>query len=151
MTRRRAIVVAVLALVTLALHVVLVRAMAHGHVAHVLLGSGNATPPLGAAVLAVSLVLVRFGAVVVAPGALLAAAASLLAHVLVGPPRGSSGPRAGSQRDGAGDGAGDGAPDGAGSGTSSGTGTKPGGSGSASSAVAVAVGRGLSIDGRATQ
>ena len=31
------------------LHVFLVRAMAHGHVAHVLLGSGNAAPPLGAA------------------------------------------------------------------------------------------------------
>ena len=30
--------------------------MAHGHVAHVLLGSGNAAPPLGAAALAVSLV-----------------------------------------------------------------------------------------------
>ena len=100
MTRRRAIVVAVLALVTVVLHVVLVRSMAHGHVAHVLLGSGNAAPPLGAAVLAISLVLVRVGAVVVAPGALLAAAASLLAHVLVGPPRGGSDPEARSQRDG---------------------------------------------------
>jgi hypothetical protein len=144
MTRRRAMVVAVLALVTVVLHVVLVRAMAHGHVAHVLLGSGNAAPPLGAAVLAVSLVVVRVGAVVVAPGALLAAAASLLAHVLVGPPRGGSDPEARSQRDGAVDGA----PDGAGSGTSSGTGTKPGGSGSASSTVAV--GRGINIEGRAT-
>ena len=81
MTRRRATVVALLALVTLGLHLVLVRAMAHGHVAHVLLGSGNAAPPLGAALLAVTLVVVRLGAVVVAPGALLAAAASLLAHV----------------------------------------------------------------------
>jgi hypothetical protein len=78
--RRRAIVVAALALGALLLHVVLVRAMAHGHVAHVLLGSGNAAPPLGAALLALSLVVVRFAAVVVAPGALLASAASLLAH-----------------------------------------------------------------------
>lgn len=141
MTRRRAIVVAVLALVTLALHVLLVRAMAHGHVAHVLLGSGNAPPPIGAAVLAVSLVVVRLGAVVVSPGALLAAAASLLAHALVGPPRGGT-----DQRDGAGEGEGEG------KGTSSGTGTRPGGSGSGSgsSAVAVAVGRGISIEGRVT-
>ena len=154
MTRRRATVVALLALVTLGLHLVLVRAMAHGHVAHVLLGSGNAAPPLGAALLAVTLVVVRLGAVVVAPGALLAAAASLLAHVLVGPPRGGSAPGAPAQREGAGRGAGTGAvpvADGTGSGTRSGTATKPGGSGSTSSAVAVAVARGINIEGRATQ
>jgi len=86
MTRRRAVVVASLALVTLLLHVVLVRAMAHGHVAHVLLGSGNAAPPIGAALLAVALVLVRFAAIVLAPGALLASAVSLLAHAVMGPP-----------------------------------------------------------------
>jgi hypothetical protein len=144
MSRRRAIVVAVLALLTLGLDVVLVRAMAHGHVAHVLLGSGNAAPPLGAAALAISLVVVRVAAVVIVPGALLAATASMLAHALVGPPRGGSDPRPRAQRDGAADGA----PDGAGKGTRSGTGTKPDGSGSASSAVAV--GRGLSMEGRGT-
>lgn len=148
MTRRRAIVVAVLALLTVGLHAILVRSMAHGHVAHVLLGSGNAAPPLGAALLAVSLVLVRFGAVVVSPGALLAAGASLLAHVLVGPPRGGGDPDVRAQRDGAPDGAG--TSEGAASGTSSGTGTKPGGSGSGSSAVAVAVGRGINIEGLGT-
>lgn len=147
MTRRRAIVVAALALVTLALHVVLVRAMAHGHVAHVLLGSGNASPPIGPAALAISLVVVRFCAVVVSPGALLAAAASLLAHAIVGPPRGGSGQRGGAGEAEAGA---DADADGAGSGTRSGTGTKPGGSDSTSSAVAVAVGRGISIEGRVT-
>lgn len=91
MSRRRAIVVAGLALATIVLHLVLVRAMAHGHIAHVLLGSGNAAPPLGAALLAVSLVVVRFVAIVVTPGALLAAGASLLAHTLMGPPRSGAG------------------------------------------------------------
>ena len=66
----------------LLLHVVLVRAMAQGHVAHVLLGSGNAAPPLGAALLAISLVLVRLAAVVLVPGALLAALVSLVAQRL---------------------------------------------------------------------
>lgn len=142
MTRRRAVVVAALVVLTLALHLVLVRAMAHGHIAHVLLGSGNASPPLGAAALAISLVVVRVCAVVVAPGALLAAAASLLAHAIVGPPHGGSGQRAGT---GEGD-------DAAGKGTRSGTATKPGGRDSTSSAVvvAVAVGRGISIEGRIT-
>ena len=125
MSRRRALVVAALALLTLVLHVVLVRAMAHGHVAHVLLGSGNAAPPLDAAVLAVSLVVVRLGAVVLAPGLLLASLASLVAHALVGPPRGG-----GHHGDGAGAGVG--------AGTSSGAGSS------------VADGTGISIEGRAT-
>ena len=90
MSRRRAVVVIALSLVTLLVHVVLVRLMAHGHVAHVLLGAGNAAPPIGAALLAISLVLVRLAAVVLVPGALLAAAASLLAHVLLGPPGGAT-------------------------------------------------------------
>lgn len=85
MSQRRAIVVAVAALATLLLHFVLVRAMAHGHVAHVLLGSGNAAPPVGPALLAVSLVVVRLVAIVIVPGALLAVAASLAAHALRGP------------------------------------------------------------------
>jgi uncharacterized membrane protein YgcG len=146
---RRATTVAVLAIAVCIAHVLLVRAMAHGHVAHVLLGSGNAPPPIGAAVLAMALVVVRFGAVVVSPGALLASAASLVAHAVVGPPRAGGAPVSERQRDGASDG--DGAADGDdGSGTRSGTGTKPGGSGS-SSAVALAAGRGISIEGRATQ
>lgn len=87
MSRRRAVVVALLAALVVFLHFLLVRAMAHGHVAHVLLGSGNAVPPIGAALLAVTLVLVRFAAIVIAPGALLASAASLLAHAVMGPPR----------------------------------------------------------------
>ena len=130
MSRRRALVVGALSLLTLLVHVLLVRAMAHGHVAHVLLGSGNAAPPLGAATLAVSLVIVRFAAVVIAPGLLLASLASLVAHVLVGPPRGGD---QGSGADGA-DGA-DGAEDGKVS--SSGTGSSIGGTG-------------LNIEGRAT-
>jgi hypothetical protein len=88
---RRAFIVSVTALVTIVVHLVLVRAMAHGHVAHVLLGSGNAAPPLGAAVLAISLVVARIGAIVLAPGALLAALVSVAAHVVRGP-RGSSRP-----------------------------------------------------------
>jgi hypothetical protein len=82
---RRAFIVSVTALVTIVVHLVLVRAMAHGHVAHVLLGSGNAAPPLGAAVLAISLVVARIGAIVLAPGALLAALVSVAAHVVRGP------------------------------------------------------------------
>jgi hypothetical protein len=128
-SRRRALVVAALSVFTLVLHLVLVRAMAHGHVAHVLLGSGNAAPPFAAAVLAVALVVVRLGAVVVAPGLLLASAVSLVAHVIVGPPRGG----AGGQR--------------VGRGTSSGAGKTSDESGAGAT---VAGGRGINIEGRAT-
>jgi hypothetical protein len=126
---RRAIVVALVALVTLVVHLVLVRSMAHGHVAHVLLGSGNAAPPLGAAILAITLVVVRALAVLVVPGALLASLASVVAHVLVGPPRGGTGQG-----------------EGAGTGTSSGTGKRSGGNGSAEGAG----GTGMSMEGRGT-
>jgi hypothetical protein len=85
MSRRHALVVLGLVLVALLAHEALVRAMAHGHVAHVLLGSGNASPPLGAAAMAVSLVAVRLLAIVVAPGAVLAALVSLVAHRVAGP------------------------------------------------------------------
>ena len=125
MNRRRALVTLALSLITLVLHVVLVRVMAHGHVAHVLHGSGNAAPPLGAAVLAISLVLVRLGAVVLAPGLLLASLVSLAAHVLVGPPRGGGAH-------------GDGEPEGAAVGKSSGAGSS------------VEDGTGMSMEGRAT-
>jgi hypothetical protein len=84
-SRRRAVAVLGLVVVTLLAHEALVRAMAHGHVAHVLLGAGNTSPPLGAAAMAVSLVVVRLLAIVVAPGAVLAALVSLLAHRLAGP------------------------------------------------------------------
>ena len=123
MSRRRAIRVAVAALAVVLLHVLLVRAMAHGHVAHVLLGSGNATPPIGAALLAVALVIARFVAIVIAPGALLAAVVSMAAHALVGP-------KDGAQGDG----------DGAGKGTRSGTGIK---------SDEGAAGTGINIEGRA--
>jgi hypothetical protein len=83
---RRAVLVIACSLATLLVHLLLVRLMAHGHVAHVLLGSGNAAPPIGAALLAVGLVLMRLAAVVLVPGAVLAALASLLAHVVFGAP-----------------------------------------------------------------
>jgi hypothetical protein len=66
---------------TIALHAVLVRLMAHGHVAHSLLAGG---PSLGAALLAAALVVVRFVAVVVVPGALATAAVLATAHYFVG-------------------------------------------------------------------
>jgi hypothetical protein len=75
----------VISFVLLAAHQVLIRAMAHGHVAHVLLGSGNAAPPAGPAMLAIGLVVVRFASVVIVPGLLLAAFAEIAAHLLVGP------------------------------------------------------------------
>jgi hypothetical protein len=82
---RRALFVLGAAALVLVAHEVLVRAMAHGHVAHVLLGAGNTDPPIGAAILAVLLVVTRLSAIVLVPGAILAALASLFAHVVVGP------------------------------------------------------------------
>ncbi len=89
---RRPVILAAVSLVFLVAHHVLVRAMAHGHVAHVLLGAGNAPPEAGAALLAVGLVVVRFVTVVLVPGLLLAAAAELLAYLLVGPKRDDADP-----------------------------------------------------------
>ena len=85
---RRPAILTVISFVLLAVHHVLVRAMAHGHVAHVLLGAGNAPPPVGAATLAIGLVVVRLLTVLLVPGFLLAAAAELVAYFLVGPKRG---------------------------------------------------------------
>lgn len=82
---RRPVVLSVLSIAALALHHVLLRAMAEGHAAHVLLGAGNAAPPLGAATLAVGLVVVRLVTVLLTPGLLLAAAAEVVAYLLVGP------------------------------------------------------------------
>lgn len=90
MTLRRSVVVLVSSGALALVHLVLVRAMAEGHVAHVLLGAGNGVPPIGAALLAVLLVVVRFLTVVVVPGAALAAVASILAHHFVGPMKGAA-------------------------------------------------------------
>ena len=84
---RRPVVLTLLSIVLLAIHHVLVRAMAHGPVAHVLLGAGNAPPPAGAAALAIGLIVVRLVAVLLVPGFLLAAAAEIVAYLLVGPKR----------------------------------------------------------------
>ncbi len=81
---RRSIGLVVASIAVLVLHEALVRAMAHGHVAHVLLGAGHAGPPLGAATLAVALVVVRLLALIVVPGALAMAAVGLAAHHLSG-------------------------------------------------------------------
>ena len=78
---------ATISFVCLAIHYVLVRVMAHGHVAHVLLSSGNGPPPADAAALALGLVIGRFVLVMLVPGLLLAAAAELAAYLLVGPTR----------------------------------------------------------------
>lgn len=67
--------------IVVALDFVLVRIMAHGHVAHALLAGG---PSLGAAVLAAALVVVRFVAVVIVPGLLATAATLATAHYFVG-------------------------------------------------------------------
>jgi CBS domain containing-hemolysin-like protein len=82
---RRPLVLLAISLTCLALHYVLLRAMAHGHVAHVLLGAGNAPPKTTDAILAIALVVVRFLSVIIVPGLLLAVAAELLAYLLVGP------------------------------------------------------------------
>jgi len=74
----------------LLLHHVLLRAMAHGHVAHVLLGAGNAPPPASAAAVAITLLVIRLLTVIVVPGLLLAAAAEIVAYLLVGPTREAS-------------------------------------------------------------
>lgn len=84
---RRPVVLTTISIVCLALHYVLLRCMAHGHVAHALLGSGNGPTPAGAAILAAALILVRFVSVMLVPGFLLAAAAELVAYWLVGPTR----------------------------------------------------------------
>lgn len=112
MNKRRALTVIAVSMGAILIDLVLVRLMAHGHVAHVLLGAGSSAPPIGPALLAIALVIARLAAIVIAPGALLAALASLVAHVVVGPEAGDGGGAAvEGQR-------------GAGSSISSGTGTK---------------------------
>lgn len=84
---RRPVVLLAISLTCLALHHVLLRAMAHGHVAHALLGAGNAPPKTGPAFVAIALVVVRFVSVIIVPGLLLAVAAEVVAYLLVGPKR----------------------------------------------------------------
>ena len=86
---RRPVALTVISFVALGLHHVLLRAMAHGHTAHVLLAAGNGPPPAGATTLAVALVVTRFVTVLLVPGLLLAATAEVVAYVLVGPKRAS--------------------------------------------------------------
>lgn len=87
MSLRRSIRLAIVSIVVLALHLLAVRLAAENEIASVLLGAGNAMPPIGAALGAVVLVVLRFGAIVVAPGVLLASFAGVVAHFLVGPRR----------------------------------------------------------------
>lgn len=82
---RRPIVLTAISAVCLVLQHVLLRVMAHAHVAHVLLGAGNAPPPSGAGALAVTLVIARLVSFVLVPGLVLAAAAETIAYLLVGP------------------------------------------------------------------
>jgi hypothetical protein len=82
---RRPVVLATISFVCLLVHHVVVRLMAHGHVAHLLLSGGHGLPPPRAAALAVTLVIGRFVSVILVPGLLLAAAAELAAYLLVGP------------------------------------------------------------------
>jgi hypothetical protein len=65
-----------------ALHLALVRVAVQENVAHLVLGAGNAAPPLAACALAVALVIVRLAALVIVPGALCAIAVTAVAHVL---------------------------------------------------------------------
>jgi hypothetical protein len=82
---RRPIILASLSAICLALQHVLLRMMAHGHVAHVLLGAGNTSPKTGAAALAIALLVVRFVSYILVPGLVLAAGAEAIAYLLVGP------------------------------------------------------------------
>lgn len=84
---RRPFILGIISAVLLVAYFVLIRLMAHGHVAHVLLGAGNGNIPAGPATLAIALVVVRFLLVILAPGLVLAAVAELAAYVLVGPRR----------------------------------------------------------------
>jgi hypothetical protein len=89
---RRPIALTIVSAICLALQHVLLRKMAHGHVAHVLLAAGNHPPPSGAATLAIALLVARFVAYVLVPGLLLAAGAETIAFFLVGPRSHGQGP-----------------------------------------------------------
>jgi hypothetical protein len=83
----RPIALAAISIVCLATQHVLLREMAYGHTAHVLLGAGHQAPPTRAAALAIALVIARLASYVLVPGLTLAAAAELAAWILVGPKR----------------------------------------------------------------
>ncbi|HEY8077754.1 MAG TPA: hypothetical protein VIF62_26695 [Labilithrix sp.] len=117
MSLRRAIVLLVLAAVVLGAHEILLAVASHAHVAHALLSAGNGPPPAGPAALALALVVVRVIAILLVPGAVLAALAAIVAHLAVGPIQG--------------DGAGSGTRSGAGISVADGTGTSIEGRGTA--------------------
>jgi hypothetical protein len=81
--KRPAIFIVIAALSFLVEHVLL-RAMVHGHVAHVLLASGGSR---WERTLALALLVFRLVKYVIAPGLVLAAAAEVVAYLLVGPKR----------------------------------------------------------------
>lgn len=83
----RPIVLLAISAVCLTAQHVLLREMAYGHVAHVLLGAGHTTPPAKAALVALALVVARVASYVLVPGLVLAAAAEVAAWLLVGPHR----------------------------------------------------------------
>jgi hypothetical protein len=83
----RPIVLLAISAICLAAQHVLLREMAYGHVAHVLLGAGHTTPPAKAAAVALALVIARVASYVLVPGLVLAAAAEIAAWLLVGPHR----------------------------------------------------------------
>jgi hypothetical protein len=73
--------------VCLLVHHIIVRVMAHGDVAPLLLSGAHTPPPARAAALTLTLVMSRFVSVLLVPGLLLAATAELAAYLLVGPTR----------------------------------------------------------------
>jgi hypothetical protein len=83
----RPIALSAISAVCLALQHILLRTLAYGHTAHVLLGAGHATPPARAAAMAGALVVARLVSYLLVPGLMLAAAAELAAWILVGPHR----------------------------------------------------------------
>jgi hypothetical protein len=85
MSARGSMILLAICAVLVVVHEALLALASHEHVAHQLLGAGNGAPPIGAAVLALSLLVVRLVAIVLVPGAILASLASLFAHVAVGP------------------------------------------------------------------
>jgi hypothetical protein len=83
----RPIALSVVSVISLTLQHILLRSLAYGHTAHVLLGAGHVTPPARAAATAIALVIARLVSYVLVPGLMLAAAAELAAWILVGPHR----------------------------------------------------------------
>lgn len=86
MSKRRSVVLLVLSAIVLVAHEIVLVVASEAHVAHQLLGAGNnGSPPIGAAALAVALLVLRLVAIVLVPGAVLASLASVFAHIAIGP------------------------------------------------------------------